>query len=147
MNMPDVERQTILLAEGEVIVRLAIGEYLRGCGQRVVEAADAVEAKAVLQSGLEVHIVMSDAQLAGEENGFGLARWVRRYRPDVEVILTSTITGKAQAAAEFCAKSPSRAPYDSSGLAARIRTMMAERKRRTRPPSSTSPLLPRRRRS
>ncbi|HYD86209.1 MAG TPA: response regulator [Vitreimonas sp.] len=135
----------MLLADDDVIVRMALGEYLRTCGLKVLEAASGKEAKAVLQSGIDVDVVLSDAQLAGEETGFALAQWIRRYRPTVEVILTSTVLGKAQAASEFCARFPTKAPYDSSGLAARIRALAAERKRRARPPSSTDP-VPRKRR-
>lgn len=145
--MPKALKQTVLLADGDVIVRMAIAEYLRHCGHKVLEAASSEEAKAVLQSGIAVDVVLSDAQLAGSESGFALAQWIRRYRPNVEVILTSTIIGKAQSASEFCARFPSKAPYDSSGLAARIRALVAERKRRARPPSSTTPTARKRRRS
>ncbi|MBC7767760.1 MAG: response regulator [Phycisphaerales bacterium] len=144
--MPKAAKKTVLLADGDVIIRLTIGEYLRACGQKVVEAASGKEAKAILQSGLSVDVVFADAQLAGEDSGFALAHWIRRYRPSVEVILTSTISGKTQAASEFCSRFPTKAPYDSSGLAARIRALTAERKRRSRPPSSTTPAVRKRRR-
>jgi len=143
--MAKTTKQNILLAEGDVIVRMALGEYLRTCGHKVLEAASSREAKSVLQSGIAVDVVLSDAQLAGEESGFALAQWIRRYRPAVEIILTSTVLGKAQAASEFCARFPTKAPYDSSGLAARIRALVAERKRRARPPSSTTAMTRKRR--
>lgn len=137
---------TVLLADDDVIIRLAVGEYLRHCGHKVIEAANGEEAKAILQAGLEIDVLLSDAQLAGPNNGFALAHWIRRYRPSVEIILTSTVSGKAQTAAEFCARFPTKAPYDSSGLATRIRAMVAERRRRARPPSSTAPSSQRKRR-
>lgn len=142
--MTKTPKQTVLLADGDVIIRMALGDYLRACGHKVLEAANGDEAKAVLQSGIAIDVLLSDAELAGVENGFALAQWVRRYRPSVEVILTSTVSGKAQTASEFCARHPTKAPYDSSGLTARIRALNAERKRRSRPPSSTSPARQRR---
>jgi DNA-binding NtrC family response regulator len=136
--------KTILLVEADVIVRFAVADHLRACAI-VIEAASAQDARQVLVAGPPIDIVMSDAQLAGDENGFALAQWVRRHRPDTEVILTSSIINKAQAASEFCARHPDQAvPADANGLATRIHAMMAERKRRLRPPSTTA-AAPRRR--
>jgi len=129
-------KQTVLLADDDVIIRHAIGEYLRTCGHKVVEAASSAEAKAILQSGVAIDVVLSDAELAGEESGFALAHWIRRYRPTVEVLLTSTVTAKAQVANEFCGRFPTKPPFDSSGLATHIRALMSARKRRSRPPAS-----------
>lgn len=131
--------QTVLLAERDVIVRLTIAEYLRGCGHKVLEAATSEDAKAILQSGLTIEVLFSDAELAGADSGFALAHWVRRYRPGVEVILTSSVASKAQAASEFCSRwAEHGAPSDAPNLGARIRALLAERKRRARPPSSNA---------
>lgn len=139
--------QTVLLADSDVIVRHALAEYLRACGHKVLEAANCEEAKAILQAGIEINAVLSDAELAGGESGFALAHWVRRYRPNIEMFLNSTVNAKAQAASEFCARFPTQPPCDLAGLAARIRALSAERKRRARPPSSTVSARGRRRRS
>ena len=45
---------TLLVAESDVIIRLALSEYLRACGIIVLETADSVEAKAILQAGLKI---------------------------------------------------------------------------------------------
>lgn len=145
--MKHAPNQTVLLADGDVLVRHALAEYLRACGHRVLEAADGEEAKAILQAGIELHVLFSDAELAGGESGFALAHWIRRYRPQVEVVLSSTIVAKAQAASEFCARFPTQPPCDAAGLAARIRALSAERKRRARPSSSSVSARQRRRRS
>lgn len=136
-------KRTILLAEAAVIVRLAIGDFLRACGHRVLEAASAEEAKAILQAGIEIHAVISDAELAGGESGFALAHWVRRYRPQIAVTLARTVSAKTQAANELC----SQPPCDVAVLASRIRALTAERKRRARPISSPVTARQRRRRS
>jgi CheY-like chemotaxis protein len=41
--------ETVLVVEHEVMVRLAISEYLRHCGYRVIEAISAEEAITVLE--------------------------------------------------------------------------------------------------
>jgi DNA-binding NtrC family response regulator len=140
-------KTTILLVEADVIVRFALAEYLRACDLKVLEAASAHDARQVLLAGPPIQILMSDAQLAGDENGFALAQWVRRHRPEIEVILTSSVINKAQAASDFCSRNPDQAlPSEAVALATRIHTMMAERKRRLRPPSATAAATRRRKR-
>jgi CheY-like chemotaxis protein len=137
----------ILLVEDDVVVRFAIAEYLRACALTVIEAANSADARAILLAGPEIHVLMSDAQLAGDDNGFALAQWVRRHRPGIEVMLTSSVQNKAQIANEFCGRYPDRnTPSDAAGLTTRIQSMIAERKRRLRPPSSTATAAGKRRR-
>src|SRR5688572_32757198 len=45
-------------------------------------------------------ILFSDVLMPGEMDGFGLARWVRAHRPQVQVILTSTIDRSAERSEE-----------------------------------------------
>lgn len=130
--------RTLLLAEEDVIVRLGLATYLRECGFVVIEAASAVEARAVLMAGPKIDILYADAQLAGPESGFALAQWVRRHRPSVRVILTATLMNKAEAAADLCSR------RDAVWLKDHIASMIAERTRRERKPSS-SESAPRRR--
>lgn len=143
-----LDKPTILLVEDDVVVRFAIAEYLRACALVVIEAANATDARAILVAGPEVHVLMSDAQLAGDDNGFALAQWVRRHRPAIEVLLTSSVQHKAHIASDFCGRYPDRKTLsDSAGLATRIQSMIAERKRRLRPSSSTARAPGKRRRS
>jgi len=80
---------TVLVVEDEQMVRMPIAEYLRDCGFRVIEAGDALEAIALLQSADHVDVVFSDVQMPGNMDGFALARWFRQYHPEVPVLLTS----------------------------------------------------------
>ena len=129
--------QTILLADEDVIVRLAIADYLRGCGLQVLEAASSQEAKAILQSGQRVDVLFSDAQLAGPESGFALAQWLRRNRPGVEIVLQITVSGKTAAAFELCCPPDGKESINSHALTAKIEAMQAQRRRRTRPQQSS----------
>jgi CheY-like chemotaxis protein len=80
--------RTILVAEDEVLVRAMVSEYLRDHGYEVVEAADAAEALAVFDAGVQVDIVFSDVQMPGSMDGAMLADVVRlRYR--IPVLLTT----------------------------------------------------------
>lgn len=119
--------QTILVVEDEVLVRLVIAEYLRECGYRVHEAAHAHEAIAVLESPeVSIDIVFSDVIMPGDLDGFGLARWVRAHRPNIEVILTSTIDRSAEVAGMLCEAGPLLAkPYEPQGVIDRIKQLIA----------------------
>lgn len=137
--------QRVLLADEDVIVRLGLAEHLRDCGMIVLEAASSQEAKAILQAGPTIDVLFSDAQLAGAESGFALAQWTRRNRPGVQVILEVSLESKTAAALHLCCPPDRHKELDAQALAAKIRAMMAERRRRTRPQQSAAAPLRRRR--
>ena len=140
------KKLTVLLVEADVIVRFALAQHLRGCDHTVIEVISGTEARAVLLAGPAVDVVLADAQLAGDDNGFALAQWVRRHRKSIDVILTGTLAHKVQVACEFCVDGV-RADQDAQGLTSRIQAMLAERKRRLRPAPKTAPAISRRKRS
>jgi CheY-like chemotaxis protein len=82
-------RKVVLMVEDDFQVRWLASQYLRTVGFRVIEAATANEAIAVLSSCTKVHIIFSDINLAGEVSGHDLARWMAKYYPKVPVLLTS----------------------------------------------------------
>jgi len=116
------EATTILVAESDVLVRLAIAAYLRDCGYRVIEAASSEEARAVLASEeADVAVVLSAVDLAGAMDGFALAQWVRKERSGVAVILAGTVEREARQARELCEQGPHlRKPYEPQQVVAWI---------------------------
>jgi CheY-like chemotaxis protein len=117
---------TILVVADEVLVRMAVSEYLRECGYNVVEASDAREAIEVMTSEAVVDIAFSDITMPGSLDGFGLAQWIRRERPDIRVVLTSGVARSAKAAGELCNEGPTLAkPYEHADLERRIRALLA----------------------
>jgi CheY-like chemotaxis protein len=122
--------ETVLVVEDDVLVRLVIAGYLRDCGYRVLEAASAAEALRLLERDeARVDVVLTDVQMPGEMDGFALAQWVRRVRPEVEVLLAGTPARAADAAAELCDEGPSRERPDTpSAVLARIRRLLATRR-------------------
>jgi DNA-binding response OmpR family regulator len=120
--------KSILVVEDEVLIRLAIAEYLRECGYKVHEATHAAEAVAVMESPeVSVDVVFSDVVMPGEMDGFGLARWVRANRPGVEVILTSTVDRSAEVAGMLCEAGPlMKKPYEPQSVVERIKQLLAK---------------------
>jgi CheY-like chemotaxis protein len=116
------------VVEDEVLIRLMIAEHLRGCGYRVIEAGSGDEAVEFLQrTALTIDVVFSDIQMPGSTDGFALAQWVRRERPDSKVVLTSGIAKASEAADALCDEGrwvPK--PYSPAELEERIRLLLAQ---------------------
>lgn len=121
MNTEPAQPQTILVVEDDILIRIDIADHLRGCGWDVVETGSAAEAITLLESGADIDLVLSDIQMPGEMDGFGLASWVRAHRPHVRIILTSGAVQGIEVAASLCDEGPIGKPYDHQLLAERIR--------------------------
>ena len=87
------DMQTVLVVEDDMMVRMPISEYLRARGYTVLEAGNASEAIATLDSVAEVGVVFSDIRMPGTMDGVGLAEWCHAHRPALPVLLTSGYTG------------------------------------------------------
>jgi CheY-like chemotaxis protein len=121
-------RATVLVVEDEVLLRLIIAEYLRDCGYKVIEAADADEAVVVLkQAQLPIDVLFSDVEMPGPMDGFALAQWTRANRPNLEVILTGTVPRAVNAATDLCEEGPMPKPYEPRSVHDRIRRLLASR--------------------
>ena len=127
-------QETILVVEDEVLVRMPISQYLRDCGYRVIEAANAQEAVTVLShEETVVDVVFTDIEMPGALDGFGLAKWVREHRPGVVVILAGTLSRTVERAKDLCEEGSLPKPYDAQALHNQIRRLLAARKA-TKPP-------------
>lgn len=70
------QRQTVLVVEDEVLLRLTLADELRSRGFNVVEAASGDEARALVLAGVTFDLVMSDITMPGELDGVALAQWL-----------------------------------------------------------------------
>jgi CheY-like chemotaxis protein len=131
------QAETILVVEDQVLIRLEVADYLRECGYRVLEAADASEAIAVMQTDRRIDLVFSDVQMPGPMDGFGLSQWVRTNQPVIKVILTSGVARSAELASDLCEHGPIEAkPYHPQRLADRIKTALDQVRRAGNEPST-----------
>jgi DNA-binding response OmpR family regulator len=124
---------TIVLVESDALVRMPLAIYLRECGYRVIECANSDEAVSVLdQKELHIDVVLIDAQLPGQFNGFGLLRTCAEKRPSAKAIMVGTPARAAAAAAELCESGPNPGKhYDHQLIETRIRELLAERRRQS----------------
>lgn len=114
---------TILVVDDEVLIRMVIADHLRECGYHVIGASDGQEAIAVLAVEPGIAIIVSDVQMPNC-NGFELAQWVHRERPNARVILASGAVKAAEVAVDLCIEYPVLTkPYDLDAIVSRIRSL------------------------
>jgi len=125
---------TVLLVEGDPLIRMPLAGYLRECGYRVIECVTGDEALVVInEQTIRIDVVLIDVQLPGALNGFGLARHITDRRPTAKTMVVGTPVGAASAAAEMCAAGPHPGKhYDHQLIANRIRELLAARHRKSR---------------
>lgn len=122
------ERETVLVAEDEDVVRLMIAESLERRGYRVLTACDGRDALAVANRfGGRIDLLLTDVAMP-EMNGVLLARALRESRPEMRVMYMSGSPAEdvardleVVAGTGFVAK-----PITPSALAMRIRQALDE---------------------
>jgi CheY-like chemotaxis protein len=120
----DERRATVLLVEDELLLRWPTAEYLRDAGYRVIEAASAKEAVAVLSSGTRVDLVFSDINLTDSMSGHALAGWLESNHPQVPMLLTSGNRGELGRITVGTMRAVLAKPYELSAAAERIRQIL-----------------------
>jgi PAS domain S-box-containing protein len=87
--------ETVLVVDDEPSVRLLIVDILQDMGYKVLEASDSASGLALLQSDVQVDLLISDVGLPGGMNGRQMAEVGRANRPTMRVLF---LTGYAQTA-------------------------------------------------
>jgi DNA-binding NtrC family response regulator len=123
------DQEIILLVEDDILIRMSIAQYLRDCGYKVIEAANANEAMAVLlHEETFIDVVFSAVDMRSFMDGFGTSKWLRERRPGLEVILAATVPRAVAAANKLCDDGPLSKPYEPEAVHDRIRRLLASRK-------------------
>ncbi|MFS8037252.1 response regulator transcription factor [Xanthobacter sp. AM11] len=122
---------TILVVDGDILVRHVIADYLRSCGYTVLEAASGEEARALLATeAARIDVVLADAGAQGAFEGFALAHWLRQAHPRIKIVLAGAPVMAAAQASALCDDGPQVGkPYQPQQVVDRIRWLMARRDR------------------
>jgi len=120
------EGETVLVVDDEPTIRMLIGDTLSELGYRAIEVADAASGLKILESDVNIDLLITDVGLPGGMNGKEMADVARARRPRLKVLF---ITGYAENAAitnghleprmEVMSK-----PFSMDKLAARIRSII-----------------------
>ncbi len=81
--------QVILVVEDEVMIRMLMADVLRDEGYQVIEAASGDEGWAILASGQDVHLLITDVRMPGKIDGIELAARSKGLHPQRPVIVVS----------------------------------------------------------
>ncbi len=77
---------TVLIVEDEFLIRMTLSEALMDEGFTVVEAETADSALPLLQNSSEIDLLVTDIQLPGTLDGYGLVKAIRKEKPELPVI-------------------------------------------------------------
>jgi CheY-like chemotaxis protein len=123
----DTGKPTVLVVDDVMLVRILIADSLRARGFEVVEASSGEEAIRILEAEFSVDVVLSDVYMPGAEvDGLGLARWLRRHRPGVKLLLGSGVNPTLGSADEALSDGPLvLKPYDYEKLEKALRAALA----------------------
>ena len=79
----------VLVVEDEMLLRMRAVDMVEDAGFTSVEAVDADEAVAILESRSDIALLLTDIQMPGTMDGLGLAHSVRERWPPIKIILVS----------------------------------------------------------
>jgi len=86
-ELPEVAK--VLVVEDEMVLRMRAADIVEDAGFRAVEAVNADEAIAVLESRSDIALLFTDIQMPGSMDGLKLAHAVHSRWPDIGIILVS----------------------------------------------------------
>lgn len=118
------EPPVVLVVEDEPLLRMAAIDMVEEAGFIAVEAADALQAVAILESRRDIRIVFTDIDMPRGMDGMMLAACIRDRWPPIEIILTSGMSAPNEtdmpARGVFFSK-----PYKDHEIVAAMRRMAA----------------------
>jgi CheY-like chemotaxis protein len=79
----------VLVVEDEMLLRMRAVDMVEDAGYTSVEAVDADQAIAILESRSDIALLFTDIQMPGQMDGLGLAHAVHERWPPIKIILVS----------------------------------------------------------
>src|SRR5450755_135124 len=79
----------VLVVEDEMLLRMRAVDIVEDAGYTPVEAVDADEAVAILESRSDIALLFTDIQMPGSMDGLRLAHSVHDRWPPIKIILVS----------------------------------------------------------
>ncbi len=128
-SAPRGRGETVLVIEDDSEVRAMTVKMVEGLGYRVVDVPEATAARAVLENGAAVDLILSDVVLPGGVSGPQFAREVALQFPDLAVVFMSGYPAEA-AMRDGVLDADTRLlnkPFQKQALAAVLREALAGR--------------------
>jgi DNA-binding NtrC family response regulator len=119
----------VLVVEDEMLLRMRAVDMVEDAGYTPVEAVDADQAVAILESRSDIALLFTDIQMPGSIDGLGLAHSVHERWPPIRIIMVS---GQLKAASidipadsRFFSK-----PFEAGEMIAEMRDMIGQARNR-----------------
>ncbi len=126
----------VLLVEDDAIVCLTVGEFLRGAGFEVLEAADAANAAEALNAtedaAWRISVLVTDLDLGPGPDGLALAAMLRARLSTLPVICATGSPERLEGAVHVRPGQVFVKPFDMDALVRAVRVLEARRAGRPR---------------
>src|SRR6478609_5941610 len=86
---PSCAPAVVLIVEDEMMLRMRAVDMVEDAGYTPIEALDADEAVAILESRSDIALMCTDIQMPGTMDGLGLAHAVHARWPSIKIIVVS----------------------------------------------------------
>src|SRR5438045_7943729 len=84
-----ITKATVLVVEDEMLLRMRAVDIVEDAGFTPLEAVNAEDALALLESRSDIDLLFTDIQMPGTMNGLKLAHAVHERWPSIKIILVS----------------------------------------------------------
>jgi CheY-like chemotaxis protein len=122
LHHPDIPA-VVLVVEDELLLRMRAVDMVEDAGFTSVEAVDADQAIAILESRSDIALLFTDIQMPGSMDGLRLAHAVRKRWPPIKIILVSgqlkLVDLELPADSRFFGK-----PLEAKAMIAQMRSMI-----------------------
>jgi len=113
----------VLIVEDEMILRMFAVDMVEDAGYTPVEAVDADEAIALLESRSDIALMCTDVRMPGRMDGLGLARTVHERWPSIKIIVVSGQLSPSSVDLPPCSRFFGK-PLQASQMIAQIQSMI-----------------------
>ena len=79
----------VLVVEDEMLLRMRAVDMVEDAGFNPIEAINADDALAILESRSDIELLFTDIQMPGSMDGIGLAHAVHKRWPPIKIIVVS----------------------------------------------------------
>lgn len=121
-----VDEEVVLVVEDDPDVRSTTVDLLSSLGYMVIEAANADDARQIIEKGTRIDLLFTDVVMPGKLKSQELARWAKEKVPELAVLFTSGYTqnaivhaGRLDEGIELLSK-----PYNSDQLSKKIQKVL-----------------------
>lgn len=122
--MPSKPSPVVLIVEDEPLLRMLAVEVVEEAGFVALEAANADEAVALLESRSDISLLFTDIDMPGTMDGLKLAHAVRGRWPPIKILLVSGQVRPQPSDLPLKSRFVGK-PYQSSAVVDELRSLVA----------------------